>query len=125
MVSHKIDLEVMLIPNDSKLKKSLSKFKDKDVADTKDGEDRSYKPPEIKDHRALNIRSVIDVHAWDQARWRGTAYAQFSPTKPPCVAFLFENEEISFNEIRSEIIFKLSFAIGLCHNPKILNEEPS
>ena len=68
-------------------------FKDKDVADTKDGEDRSYKPPEIKDHRALNIRSVIDVHAWDQARWRGTAYAQFSPTKPPCVAFLFENEE--------------------------------
>jgi hypothetical protein len=53
----------------------------------------SGQSPELKDHRSLKVRSVIDVHAWDQARWRGTAYAQFTHTKPPCIAFLFENEK--------------------------------
>ncbi|MEH6578827.1 MAG: hypothetical protein V7731_17330 [Amphritea sp.] len=72
---------------------TLIELKDENVTDSNDGEERSDKPPEVKDHRALKVRSVIDVHSWDQACWRGTAYAQFSPSQPPCVAFLFENEE--------------------------------
>jgi hypothetical protein len=57
------------------------------------GKGGSSNPPEINDHRALNVRSIIDIYAWNQAGWRGTAYAQVSPAYPPCVAFLFENEE--------------------------------
>lgn len=56
-------------------------------------ESESDRPPVPKDHRAYSVKSVIDIHAWDQAQWKGTAYAQFSPSQPPCVAFLFENEE--------------------------------
>ncbi|MEP4546980.1 MAG: hypothetical protein ABJ000_12435 [Saccharospirillum sp.] len=51
------------------------------------------RPPMPKDHRAYSVKSVIDVHAWDQAQWKGTAYAQLSHSQPPCVAFLFKNEE--------------------------------
>ncbi|MFQ5328565.1 MAG: hypothetical protein ACE5D4_01075 [Thermodesulfobacteriota bacterium] len=69
------------------------KLKNEDAVETNDGEDRSEKPPKLKDHRALSVRSVIDIHTWDKARWKGTAYAQFSLSQPPCVAFLFENEE--------------------------------
>ena len=46
-----------------------------------------------KSHAQMSIRSVIDVHAWDQARWKGTAYADMGPACPPAMAFLFENEE--------------------------------
>ncbi len=58
-----------------------------------DTEPKTGRPPMPQDHRAIGIRSVIDIHAWDLARWRGTAYAQYDPSQPPCVAFLFENEE--------------------------------
>jgi hypothetical protein len=54
---------------------------------------QSDRPPMPKDHRAYSVKSVIDIHAWDQAQWRGTAYAQVGPSKPPYIAFLFENEE--------------------------------
>lgn len=53
----------------------------------------SSKPPKITDHRSVKIHSVIDIHAWDQAKWRGTAYAQYGINQPPCMAFMFENEE--------------------------------
>lgn len=56
-------------------------------------ESQSDKPPIPKDHRAYSVKSVIDVHAWDQAQWRGTAYPQFSRSQPPCIVFLFKNEE--------------------------------
>jgi hypothetical protein len=72
---------------------TLIKLKDEDSLEANDGEDRSEKPPELKDHRALSVRSVIDVHAWSQARWKGTAYPQFSPSQPPSIAFLFENKD--------------------------------
>lgn len=71
---------------------TLISLKEKDALEASDAEDRSDMPPMPKDHRAYSVRSVIDIHAWDQARWRGTAYAQFSPSQPPCVAFLFENK---------------------------------
>ncbi len=58
-----------------------------------DTESQNHRMPMPKDHRAYSVRSVIDIHAWDQAQWRGTAYALFSPHQPPCMAFLFENEE--------------------------------
>jgi hypothetical protein len=60
-------------------------------------EGRISKLPEIKDHRVLSVRSVIDIHAWDQAKWRGTAYAQFDTSQPPYMAFMFENEEAARN----------------------------
>ncbi len=45
----------------------------------------------LNNHRGMNIRSVIDVHAWDQARWRGCGYFQMEELQPPYMAFLFEN----------------------------------
>ncbi len=76
---------------------TLIELKNEDALETNDGEDRSEKPPELKDHRALSVRSVIDIHTWDQARWKGAAYVQFSPSQPPCMAFLFENKESAGN----------------------------
>lgn len=68
------------------------KFKNETAVETNDGEDRRDSP-KLKDHRALSVRSVIDTHTWDQARWRGTAYVQLSLSQPPYIAFLFENEK--------------------------------
>ncbi|MER9663361.1 hypothetical protein [Mesorhizobium sp. M0159] len=48
-------------------------------------------PPKITDHRKMGIKSVIDIHSWDEATWRGTAYIQFDPRVPPAMALLFEN----------------------------------
>ena len=31
-------------------------------------------PTLTSDHRDLGVRSVIDVHLWDQAGWNGTAF---------------------------------------------------
>lgn len=42
-------------------------------------------------HRDVNVRSVIDVHAWDQARWRGCGYLQWNPAGLPAIAFLYDN----------------------------------
>lgn len=55
-------------------------------------QDRGFNPRKLTDHRALSVKSVIDIHAWDQARWRGAAYLT-PPNQPPTIAFLFENEE--------------------------------
>lgn len=62
-----------------------------EVDEDSDSPDRE--PPNLRDHRAINIRSVIDIHAWDKARWRGTAYLEFSPDQPPCIALLFEKKD--------------------------------
>ncbi|MBX2832094.1 MAG: hypothetical protein KTR23_13290 [Rhodospirillales bacterium] len=50
------------------------------------------KSPLPKDHQAYNVHSVIDVHAWNSANWRGVAYADYGPQHPPCMAFNFANE---------------------------------
>lgn len=42
-------------------------------------------------HRDMRVSSVIDVHAWDKARWRGCGYIGYGPTLAPAMAFLFEN----------------------------------
>jgi hypothetical protein len=51
------------------------------------------RPPEVKDHRKMGVKSVIDIHAWDQAVWRGTAYVQFDPRVPPAMALMFEDRD--------------------------------
>jgi len=68
-------------------------LKEKGTLENNDTNPQSDKLPMPKDHRAYRVQSVIDIHAWNQARWRGTAYVQFTHSQPPFVAFLFENEE--------------------------------
>ncbi len=58
------------------------------------------KPREIKNerpladgHKQVKVHSVIDVHVWDQAKWRGAGYLRFDLEYPPVLALLFENEE--------------------------------
>lgn len=49
------------------------------------------KTPIIRNHREKCVSSVINVHAWNQAEWRGCMYYKLSPSAPPCMAFLLEN----------------------------------
>jgi hypothetical protein len=58
-----------------------------------DGEGARREDWEIKSHRALRVRSVIDVHAWDQARWSGTCYVHIGPRGVPGIAFMFRDRE--------------------------------
>lgn len=51
------------------------------------------KPAMPNNHRAYEVRSVIDIHAWNKAQWKGVVYAQFEASRPSCMAFLFENRE--------------------------------
>ena len=44
-------------------------------------------------HRDHTIRSVIDVHLWDKAAWRGAGFVEHEPGYPPLLALLFEDEE--------------------------------
>lgn len=46
-----------------------------------------------KDHRDLNVRSIIDIHLWDRAGWTGTAFADWGPPYPPAIALLFTDAD--------------------------------
>lgn len=37
------------------------------------------------------VKSVINVHLWDEACWRGTAYLSYGPASPPAIGLMFEN----------------------------------
>lgn len=52
-----------------------------------------FDKPKINDHRSLNVRSVIDIHAWDRAKWRGTAFVIYPEPGPAIFALMFENKE--------------------------------
>lgn len=52
-----------------------------------------YQRPPVDGHKQVKIHSVIDVHAWDQAKWHGVGYLRFDPEYPPVLALLFKNEE--------------------------------
>lgn len=52
-----------------------------------------YERPKFDSHKHIKVHSVIDVHTWDQAKWRGAGYLRFDPDYPPVLALLFENEE--------------------------------
>lgn len=49
--------------------------------------------PGGESHRNLGVRSVIDLHLWDAACWRGTGFAENQPGYPPFFALLFEDED--------------------------------
>jgi hypothetical protein len=38
---------------------------------------------------------VVDVHAWDQAGWKGCGYLQMGYSQPPHMALLFENPTVA------------------------------
>jgi len=57
-----------------------------------DTEDVGDSPPMPNDHRAYSVHSVIDIHAWNNANWRGVAYADDCSSNPPCMAFIFGDE---------------------------------
>jgi hypothetical protein len=44
-------------------------------------------------HRSIAVRSIIDVHLWDRARWRGAAYFDYGHKAPPALALMFENRD--------------------------------
>jgi hypothetical protein len=46
----------------------------------------------VRNHKGISIRSVIDVHAWNRARWQGCGYIQIGHSLP-YMAFLFEDKE--------------------------------
>jgi hypothetical protein len=64
------------------------KSAEKDASESNNVEGQRALP---KDHRAFEVRSVIDVHLWDRAGWSGTAFADFGKRNPPIVALLFKD----------------------------------
>lgn len=49
-------------------------------------------PPKVTNHDAVVVRSVIDLHLWDQAGWTGTAFGSFGDAAPPFLALMFKNQ---------------------------------
>jgi hypothetical protein len=45
--------------------------------------------PAVHDHRDMRVRSVIDVHLWDRAKWLGAAYGDVGPHAPPWFGLMF------------------------------------
>jgi len=45
--------------------------------------------PAVQDHRSMRVRSVIDVHVWDRAKWIGAAYGDVGPHAPPWLGLMF------------------------------------
>ncbi|KEZ68687.1 hypothetical protein C5I_0130145 [Pseudomonas syringae pv. syringae FF5] len=50
-------------------------------------------PPKFADHRGVAVRSVIDVHLWDRARWTGVAYGALDLAAPPFMALMFRHRD--------------------------------
>jgi hypothetical protein len=63
----------------------------RNVEDPDESRDAGDETFEIKNHKGISVRSVIDIHAWDKAVWRGCGYLKVGHSGPPCMAFLFEN----------------------------------
>lgn len=52
-----------------------------------------YNLSQPKDHRDLSVRSVIDLHLWNRAGWKGAAFADWGPPYPPAIALMFTDED--------------------------------
>ena len=63
----------------------------RNVEDRAEGRDAGDQTFEVKNHRGMSVTSVIDVHAWDKAVWRGCGYLKTGHAGPPLMALLFEN----------------------------------
>ena len=53
----------------------------------------STNPVDSKSHRDRNVRSVINTHLWDLARWKGALFASYGKQTPPVIAFAYEQKE--------------------------------
>ncbi|MDP2821645.1 MAG: hypothetical protein Q8O52_03045 [Sulfuritalea sp.] len=49
--------------------------------------------PAVLSHRDMRVRSVIDVHLWDRAKWIGAAYGDVGPHAPPWFGLMFTDGE--------------------------------
>lgn len=56
-------------------------------------DDGASAPPAVHDHREIRVRSVIDVHLWDRAKWIGAAYGDIGPHAPPWFGLMFTDGE--------------------------------
>lgn len=73
-----------------------------DVADKNSTDDE--KAFMASNHRDQCVSSVINVHAWNQAGWRGCAYYKLGLSGLPYMAFLFESADAAmkiFNDWRT------------------------
>jgi hypothetical protein len=60
----------------------------------------------VDNHRNLAVRSVIDIHLWDQARWHATAFVGFPRPRPPALALVFADKQAAediFNRWRERL----------------------
>lgn len=55
--------------------------------------DGSSEPPTVHDHRDMRVRSVIDLHLWDRAKWIGAAYGDVGPHAAPWFGLMFTDGE--------------------------------
>ena len=39
----------------------------------------------------MKVQSVIDVHSWDEAQWKGILYASYGDDVPPMFVLTFTN----------------------------------
>lgn len=49
------------------------------------------RPPSVSRHRGVKVKSVIDLHSWDQAKWKGVVYAGYGADVPPVFALMFDD----------------------------------
>lgn len=52
-------------------------------------------PNQSNNHRNLSVRSVIDLHLWDQAGWKGIAFADRGAPYPPVIALMFTDKDVA------------------------------
>lgn len=58
----------------------------------KPGREILERDPAGESHRDLGVRTVIDLHLWDAAGWRGAGFSENEPDYPPFYALLFQDE---------------------------------
>lgn len=47
--------------------------------------------PIVARHRDVKVQSVIDMHSWNEAGWKGVLYAGYGPEVPPVFALAYLN----------------------------------
>jgi hypothetical protein len=56
---------------------------------------------ELQNHRDMDIRSIINTHLWDAAKWQGILYGRIEKGQPPILGLLFtdaKSGDAIFNE---------------------------
>lgn len=55
------------------------------------------KPPEgitnLDSHKRVSVSSIIDIHSWNRAGWRGVGYGSYGNDSPPEMFLLFRDKE--------------------------------